>query len=52
MQDKQSGLKMSWSLLLLDRRCQRRLDETETAYYDNAQRKCVSELLCDIEGTC
>jgi hypothetical protein len=33
-----------------DRRCQRQLDET--AYYDIAQKKCVSELLCDIEGIC
>lgn len=33
-----------------DRQCQSKLDET--AYYDVAKRKCVSELLCDLEGIC
>jgi hypothetical protein len=33
-----------------DRQCQGELDET--AYYDVEARKCVSELLCDLEGIC
>ena len=33
-----------------DKQCQKKLDET--AYYDIAARKCVSELLCDLEGIC
>lgn len=33
-----------------DGQCQRKLDET--AYYDIAQKKCVSEILCDLEGIC
>ena len=33
-----------------DRQCQSQLDET--AYYDVAARKCVSEILCDLEGIC
>lgn len=33
-----------------DKQCKRKLDET--AYYDIAQKKCVSELMCDLEGEC
>lgn len=33
-----------------DRACKRKIDET--AYYDIEQKKCVSELLCDLEGIC
>lgn len=33
-----------------DRQCQGKMDET--AYYDIAQKKCVSEIMCDLEGIC